>query len=504
MTSGLLGSDAPVSRDEVLAQLDAILADRRFASAERNAKFLRYVVERTLEGKAGEIKETVIAGDVYGRSSGYDPKADSIVRVEATRLRQKLRSYYENEGRRAAVRIDLPSGTYVPRFAAMPEIAGPVAAAEPAPPAIPLAKRRVAWAATAAIILLLVSVQVAGKFRPKAAHDSEAVVAFEEAVELLQQDPHVAQAERGAPAILLRAIERLEFAVARDPGLARAWATLAEAYDYVFPYVGRDPGEDARRAEAAARRAIAIEPGMAAGHHMLGLVRWMMYWDFAAAEAAYRRTLELDRNNVYAAVEYADLLRETGRTPEAEELIRKSRALLPALPQLAWKEAEIHLDFERPDAAIAAANAALQLNRNYVRAYIPLAMAEEMKGETASALARYEYVLSLDPLDRRGLPAYGYLLARTGQTRRAREIADRLEQINATRRNCAFQVAVVYAGLGETDRALGWLERAWRTRQVHFPFAAVEPRFRHLRSHPRFLQLLSNVGLTPSALRPVT
>jgi hypothetical protein len=101
-----------VPKEEVLAHVAEILADRRFASAERNARFLRYVVERTLEGKAAEIKETVIAAEVYGRSTNYDPKTDSIVRVEATRLRQKLRSYYENQGQSSPLRIHLPSGAY--------------------------------------------------------------------------------------------------------------------------------------------------------------------------------------------------------------------------------------------------------------------------------------------------------------------------------------------------------------------------------------------------------
>jgi tetratricopeptide (TPR) repeat protein len=124
-------------------------------------------------------------------------------------------------------------------------------------------------------------------------------------------------------------------------------------------------------------------------------------------------------------------------------------------------------------------------------------MAEESKGDFRSALARYEYVLAVDPSDRRALPAHGYLLARTGQRERALEVAARLERMNETVRNCAFQVAVVYAGAGERERALEWLERAWRTHQVHFPFAAVEPRFRTLRDDPRFRALLARVGLKP-------
>jgi hypothetical protein len=121
-----------LDREEIIAHLRQILADRRFASAERNARFLRYVVETTLDGKASEIKETVIASEVYGRSSDYDPKADSIVRVEASRLRQKLRSYYENEGKPAGIRINLPSGSYVPSFErvsdAPPQNIAPIAA----------------------------------------------------------------------------------------------------------------------------------------------------------------------------------------------------------------------------------------------------------------------------------------------------------------------------------------------------------------------------------------
>ncbi|MBL8228562.1 MAG: hypothetical protein JNL98_08795 [Bryobacterales bacterium] len=109
-----------IKREEVTAHLERILAGRRFALAERNGRFLRYVVEATLDGKSGEIKETVIATEVYGRRADYDPKADSIVRVEATRLRQKLHSYYQSEGQGDAIRIHIPCGTYVPRFELIP------------------------------------------------------------------------------------------------------------------------------------------------------------------------------------------------------------------------------------------------------------------------------------------------------------------------------------------------------------------------------------------------
>lgn len=101
---------------DILAQLDRILTDARFSSGDRSARFLRYVVQQTLAGKSEEIKELVIATELYGRSSDYDPKVDSLVRVEATRLRSRLQSYYGREGVNDPVRIHIPKGAYVPHF----------------------------------------------------------------------------------------------------------------------------------------------------------------------------------------------------------------------------------------------------------------------------------------------------------------------------------------------------------------------------------------------------
>ena len=98
------------------AQVERILASAAFADAERACSFLRFVVERKLEGRGGEIKEFVIAVEVLGRTSSFDSKIDPIVRVEAGRLRDRLRSYYEQEGESDLVLISLPKGGYVPEF----------------------------------------------------------------------------------------------------------------------------------------------------------------------------------------------------------------------------------------------------------------------------------------------------------------------------------------------------------------------------------------------------
>ena len=84
--------------ERVRAQLDRILASAAFANAERASSFLRFVVVRALAGRAGEIKESVIAVEALGRSPSFDSKSDPIVRVEVRRLRDRLESFYTREG----------------------------------------------------------------------------------------------------------------------------------------------------------------------------------------------------------------------------------------------------------------------------------------------------------------------------------------------------------------------------------------------------------------------
>src|SRR5215471_18404316 len=102
--------------ERVRAQLERILSSATFGDAERASRFLRFVVERALDGHANEIKESVIAVEVLGRNPSFDSKSDPIVRVEAGRLRERLSSYYETEGGADPVLISLPKGRYVPEF----------------------------------------------------------------------------------------------------------------------------------------------------------------------------------------------------------------------------------------------------------------------------------------------------------------------------------------------------------------------------------------------------
>lgn len=104
------------SREEKLDQLQKIVDSQTFRSAEILKSFLKYVVEKSLGGHDSEVKEFTIASEVFGRKENYDPRIDSLVRVQATRLRTKLEEYYESEGKQDKIYVKLPKGHYVPTF----------------------------------------------------------------------------------------------------------------------------------------------------------------------------------------------------------------------------------------------------------------------------------------------------------------------------------------------------------------------------------------------------
>lgn len=137
-----MDQEVTVPPQDVKASLERILASSHFSSAPRLSAFLRLVVEMALEGREGEIKEYLIASEVYGRARTYDPRIDSIVRVEASRLRARLKAYDDGAGPEETLRIVIPKGSYAPRFEARVPEALP---ATPIQAAIQTSRRRWIW-----------------------------------------------------------------------------------------------------------------------------------------------------------------------------------------------------------------------------------------------------------------------------------------------------------------------------------------------------------------------
>lgn len=129
----------PPEAVHVRAQLERILSTGPLTNAGRLSRLLRYVVERTLAGEGAQLKEYVLGVEVFDRPTEYDPRIDSIVRVEARRLRSKLDEYYRGVGANDPVIIAVPRGSYVPSFGwpidatATPEMSAPAAAPPDSP-----------------------------------------------------------------------------------------------------------------------------------------------------------------------------------------------------------------------------------------------------------------------------------------------------------------------------------------------------------------------------------
>jgi hypothetical protein len=140
-------NDHKVDPAEVRRALDRVFESQGFRTSRRSQDFLRYVVERTLEGHADSLKERSIGIDVFGRSATYDPSDDATVRVKAGEVRKRLGHYYVTEGQHDEIRIELPAGTYVPEFVRMepqaPQVESQPIAVAPASLPAPFWKRRI-------------------------------------------------------------------------------------------------------------------------------------------------------------------------------------------------------------------------------------------------------------------------------------------------------------------------------------------------------------------------
>ena len=173
----------PIPEPDVRAELDRILAARGFATAGRLSKFLRYVVDKTLAGESDQLKEYAVGIEVFERDDAYDPRLDSIVRVEAGRLRSRLDEYYNSDGAASPIRISLPKGGYAAQFVRADDVAPPVVSASAPVSGFTSARRSRATIPLVVVLLLAVGAMVFWLVRdrrpPQDLRPTAAVLPFE-------------------------------------------------------------------------------------------------------------------------------------------------------------------------------------------------------------------------------------------------------------------------------------------------------------------------------------
>jgi eukaryotic-like serine/threonine-protein kinase len=136
--AGLGAAGQGPSNEQILSHLELILASGIFSGAARQQRLLRHLVEKRLQGAAGELKEYTLGVEVFDRGEDFDPRLDPIVRVEASRLRSRLQKYYDSAGATDKIRVTLPRGAYVPSFEGLEAPAPREETAEPAPATLPV------------------------------------------------------------------------------------------------------------------------------------------------------------------------------------------------------------------------------------------------------------------------------------------------------------------------------------------------------------------------------
>ena len=288
------------------------------------------------------------------------------------------------------------------------------------------------------------------------------------------------------------AIENFEASVKRSPAYARAWAGLADAYAICGFYDYLPPRTAFPRAQEAAERALQLDSRLAAANATLGYIELYYRWNFARAEEHFRQTIALDSGYSTGHQWYANLLTAAGRFPEAEDEMRSAQLFDPlsliASAALGWS-----VYFSR---RYAEADQQLQqtiaLDSTFQLAHLWRAWVLEEQKQLAAARKEAETGVRLSGGSSIYITALARIDALLGDRKSALALLGSLES-GKHGYVPPYELAKVYLGLGDPERALDLLERAVQERAHSIAFVRVDPQLDGLRAHPRFLRLLTNL-----------
>jgi serine/threonine-protein kinase len=295
-----------------------------------------------------------------------------------------------------------------------------------------------------------------------------------------------------------RAIAYLTEAIAREPDYAAAHAGLADCYlslGFSFDVGSVPPHEAIPKAKAAATKALALDDMLAEAHNSLAYAKLNYDWDWPGAEAEFRRAISLNPGSPEAHHWYAHLLVSSGRFEES--LAESDRALaLDHLNPIINTHLGWNYFFARHyEKAVAQLGRTLELNPNYGLAYWYRGLAYEQQGKLTGALADMRKGATLLTGNVVVSGDIGHVHARANERREALRVIDELRQLSTRRYVSPFEIALIYVGLGEQDRAFEWFEKAYADRADMLVYLNVDPRLDAIRRDPRFAALVARVGL---------
>jgi TolB-like protein/DNA-binding winged helix-turn-helix (wHTH) protein/Flp pilus assembly protein TadD len=294
---------------------------------------------------------------------------------------------------------------------------------------------------------------------------------------------------------LRKALEYFSQAIARDPTYAAAHSGLADAYalsgDWKY---GVLPPQDAfAKAKAAAAKALALDNNLAEAHASLAFALDLYGWDWESAETEYRRAIKLDSGYATAHQWYSWHLMMMGRNSEGILELKKAESLDPLSLIIGADMADALCVAHRYDEAVQKSKKTLEMDANFAVGHYELGQALVQTRTYGEAIAEFQKAIELSGHSGAFDSYLGYAYAMAGRKEEAIEIIEDLEALRDQNPSADADIALIYIGLGDRDRAMISLNKAYEAR-----FKAsilLRPAFDPLRSDARFQDLLRRIGL---------
>jgi len=291
-----------------------------------------------------------------------------------------------------------------------------------------------------------------------------------------------------------KATDYFNQAVEKDPNYAQAYAGLADTYNFLGESGYTAPLQVWQNAKSAATHAVKLDDTMPEAHISLALVRESYDWDWPGAEVEFKRAIELNGNNASAHQWYGDFLTRMGRFDEARAELKKAQELDP-LSLLTNTSLGRQLYFTRRyGAAIQQFTKTLEIDPKFVPAQHAIEAAYAQNGMFKEAIGERQRVLTLS-----GNPdlaaAIGEDFKSSGYPGVMKNWLEGLKEVSKRGYVSSYNIAQIYARLGDTNQALASLETALEERDSNLTYAKVEPAFDDLRSDPRFKKVVQQLNM---------
>jgi len=295
------------------------------------------------------------------------------------------------------------------------------------------------------------------------------------------------------PADHKRAKEYFDQAIAIDPTFALAYVGLSETYGASATNGWISPREGYPKAKAAAMKALQLDDSLSESHYAAGAIIMFYDLDWATAEQEYKRAIELNPGLELNYELYSYLLLALGRTDEAIAMANRGLQIAPLSVVLADDVASAYYIARRYDEAIQQYQKSVEVDPNHYGGVLGLGQVYEVKGMHEEAIREFQKAIVIGGRTSGALALLGHAYANSGKQAEAQKIVDELNEMAKQSYVSPYDLAILYVGLGDKERALEQLSKAYEDRAGWIIYLKVEPLLDPLRSEPRFAEIVSRV-----------